>query len=92
MKVVRHWNRLPSKAVNCPLLGSIQGQAGWGFEIPGLEEVSLPIAGGLEPEYLKGLFQLKPSYDSMNVQAGKLMSFLCCFGGEQMFDPFATKS
>ena len=53
----------------CPLPGgSIQGQAGWGCEQRGLEgggEISLPIAGGLELDDLKGPFQPKPFCDSM---------------------------
>ena len=47
VKVVRHWNRLPSEAVDAPLPGSIQDQAGWGCEQPGLE-------GGV-PSYSRGL-------------------------------------
>ena len=38
-------------------LESVQGQAGWGFEQPGLVGgVSLPIAGGVELDNLKGPF------------------------------------
>ncbi|KAK4808877.1 hypothetical protein QYF61_007992 [Mycteria americana] len=37
VRVVKHWNRLP-KATGCPIPGSVQGQAGWGFEQPGLVE------------------------------------------------------
>ena len=46
VRVVRHWNRLPSEAVNAPLPGSIEGQVGWGLEQPGLE-------GGV-PAYSRG--------------------------------------
>jgi len=31
MRVLRHWNRLPGEAMNAPLPGSTQGQAGWGL-------------------------------------------------------------
>ena len=34
VRVVRHWNRLPS--CGCPLHGQIPGQTGWGFDQPGL--------------------------------------------------------
>jgi len=43
--VLRQWNRLPSEIVNAP--GSIQGEAGWDFEQPGLE-------GGV-PAYGRGV-------------------------------------
>ena len=36
VRVVRHWTRLPSEAVDAPSLpGDIQGQAGWGFDLVG---------------------------------------------------------
>ena len=35
-RVVRHWNRLLRGG--CPLPGSVQGQAGWGFEQPDVAE------------------------------------------------------
>ena len=37
VRVVRQWNRLPSEVVDAPFPGGAQGQAGWGFEQPGLE-------------------------------------------------------
>ena len=37
VRMVRHWSRLPSKTVHALLPGSTQGQAGRGFEQPGLE-------------------------------------------------------
>jgi len=48
-----------------PLCGSIQGQAGWGFEQPGLEGGVPTCSGGLELDDLKGPFQPKPFYDSV---------------------------
>jgi len=38
MRLVRHWNRLSQRSCGCPLPGSVQGQAGWDFEQPGLVE------------------------------------------------------
>jgi len=38
MRVVRHWHRLPRETVDAPIPESVQGQAGWGFEQPGLVE------------------------------------------------------
>ena len=36
VRVVGHWSRLPREAVDAPFPGCVQGQAGWGFEQPGL--------------------------------------------------------
>ena len=49
----------------CPLLGSTQGQAGWGFQQPGLEGGVPANSKGLELDGLKGPFQPKSSYDSI---------------------------
>ena len=49
----------------CPLPGTIQGQAGWGFEQPGLVRDLVLTAGGLELDDLKGLFEPKSVHDSM---------------------------
>ena len=48
----------------CPIPGGIQGQAGWGFEQPGLEGGVPAYSRGLELDDLKGPFQPKPFYDS----------------------------
>ena len=48
-----------------PPPGSIQGQAGWGVEQPGLEGGVPAYSRGLEWNDLKGSFHLKPFYDSM---------------------------
>ena len=48
---------------------SIQGQAGWGFEQPGLVGGVPANSGGLELGDLKSLFQLKSFDDSMIVFA-----------------------
>jgi len=62
---VRHWNRLPSEVVSAPLPGSIEGQAGWGFEQPGLEGGVPAYSRGLGLYVLKGPFQPKPFCDSV---------------------------
>ena len=46
---------------------SIQGQAGWGFEQPGLEGGVPAYSRGLELGDLKGPFQTKPFYDSLEI-------------------------
>ena len=48
-----------------PLPGSIQGQAGWGCEQPGLEGGVPTCSRGLKLHDLKGPFQPKPFYDSI---------------------------
>ena len=56
---------LAQRGCGCSLPGSVQGQAGWGFEQPGLVE-GVPAHGrGLELDDLYGPFQPKPFYDSM---------------------------
>ena len=45
--------------------GSIQGQAGWGFEQPGLEGGVPAYGRGLEIDDLRAPFQPKPAYYSM---------------------------
>ena len=46
--------QVAQRGCGCPLPGSIQGQAGWDCEQPGLEgEVSLPTAGGWNYMILK---------------------------------------
>ena len=47
------------------LPGSIQGQAGWGFEQPALEGGVPAYSRGLEPGDLKDPFQSKPICDFM---------------------------
>jgi len=55
--------QVAQRVCGCPLLGSIQGQAGWGFEEPGLE--GGVYSRGLELHDLKGPFQLKSFYGSV---------------------------
>jgi len=74
MRVVRHWNRLPSAAVNVPFPRSIQGQAGWGCEHPGLVRGVLAYSRGVNRGDLKGPFQLKPFYDSVNQMLTEVVS------------------
>lgn len=48
VRVVRRQNKLPSEVVDAPVLISVEGQAGWFFEQPGVVEGSLPTARVLE--------------------------------------------
>ena len=61
VRVVRHWNRLPGEVVDAPSLEAFKARLDGA-----LREVSRPIAGRLEVDHLKGPFQPKPFYDSMN--------------------------
>ena len=57
--------QVAQKGCECPLPGSIQGQAGWDFEQPGLEGGVPAYSRGLELHDLKGPFQPKPFYESV---------------------------
>ena len=48
-----------------PVLGSIQGQVGWGFEQPGLMGGVPAYSRGVEIDDLKGPSQQKQFYDSI---------------------------
>ena len=47
VRVPRRWSRLPREIVDAPIFGSVQGQAGWGLEQPGLVEGVLAHGGAL---------------------------------------------
>ena len=49
----------------CPLPGSIESQAGWGFKQPGIEGGIPAYSRELELGDLKGPFQPKAFYDSV---------------------------
>ena len=57
--------QVAQRGCGCPLPGSIQGQAGWGFEQPGLVGGVPAYSRGLELDDLKGPFQPKLFYDSV---------------------------
>ena len=46
MRVVRHWNRLPSEAVDAPSLEAFEARLNGALSNLILREISLPIAGG----------------------------------------------
>jgi len=46
VRVVRHWNRLPSEVVNAPLLEVFKARLDGALSNLVEREVSLPIAGG----------------------------------------------
>ena len=49
-------SKVVKRGCGCPLSGSVQGQAGWGFEQPGLEWGAPAYSRGLELHDLKGFF------------------------------------
>jgi len=53
VRVVRHWNRVPSEAVDAPSLGALQARLDGAVSNLGWREVSLPIAGGWNQGILK---------------------------------------
>ena len=57
--------RVAQQGCGCPLPGSIQGQAGWGFEQPGLEGAVPAYSRGLDLHDLKGPFQPNHMIDSI---------------------------
>ena len=60
----------------------MQGQAGWGFEQPGLEGGVLAYNRGLELSDLKGPFQSKPFCDYMQV-----LKLFCAFALQRCLAP-----
>ena len=60
-------NRLPKEAVDAPISGGIQGQAGCGSGQPGLLVGDPAHSKGLERDEHCGPFQPRPFYDSMKV-------------------------
>ena len=55
--------QVAQRGCGCPLSGSIQGQAGWSCEQPGLVEHDLANSRGVKLDDLKGPFRPKPFYD-----------------------------
>jgi len=52
MRVVRHWNRLPREAVAAPSLAGLKARLDGALSTLVWWKMSLPMAGGLEPEDL----------------------------------------
>ena len=65
VRVVKCWNRLPSEVVNALSLETFKVRLNGTSSNLVQTEVSLPIAGELELDELKGPFQPKPFYDSV---------------------------
>jgi len=66
MRVVKHWPRLPREAVAAPSLAGLKARLDGALSSLGWWKMSLLMAGGLEPDDLKGPFQPLPLYDSMS--------------------------
>ena len=67
MRVVKHWNGLLREDVNVPSLEALKARLYEAVSNLVKREMSLPIAGGLELDDLKGPFQPKPFYDAMKL-------------------------
>ena len=67
VRLVRHWNKLLREAVDVPSLEAFKARLDGTLGNMVYLEVSLLIAGRLELHGLKGPFQPKPFYDSMNI-------------------------
>ena len=59
MRVVRHWNRIPSEVVDAPSLEAFKARLDGALSDLVQWEVFLPIAWGLEPCDFRGPFQPK---------------------------------
>ena len=57
--------QVAQRGCECPPFGSIQGQAAWGFEQPGLVGGVPAYSRGLELDDLKGPYQHKLFYDTI---------------------------
>ena len=57
--------QVAQQGCGCPLPDGVQGQAGWGFEQPGLAGGVPAYSRVLERGDLKGPFQCKSFHDSM---------------------------
>jgi len=55
MKVVRHWHRLPREALSAPSLAVFKPRLDRALSNLVWWKVSLPMAGGLELDYLRSL-------------------------------------
>ena len=66
IRVVRHWNRVSSGVVDVPSLETFQVRLDRALSNLVELEVSLFVAAELDQMTLKGPFQLKRFYDSMN--------------------------
>ena len=65
MRVVRPWPRLPREAVAAPSLAGFKARLDGALRNLVWWEMSLLMAGGLEPDDPYGPFQPLPCYDSM---------------------------